>query len=418
MQDSQLRGLIGLSLVVVILVGLLSLPDDQESAHGDDATQVLNLPGISAVVEIKLVRPDDTVKLSLDESEWTVVSPYHAAADQAVVDRVLDGLREIAWGAPFEADGNELSDFGLGDPPAVQVTLKMADGTEQSVTLGTPSPVGWQTYVQLPSNELAVVPGRPGDLLADSAETFRDRRLLRFSPGDVRGVRIVGTQGVLSVQGQGTHWFIEGYTRAEADLVDDLVLGLLDLRFDRNLGLDNKLVEPRYRVTVSLEGAVPQEFLVGDTTPMGVIVQGPSASGVVFPESLALITQGPVDLGTANVLGLRPERDDRIEVELEGTSWSANRTDTGWSIDGVPDGVALQKVLALSELQIVYQREQAPELTEVLATLRVVRNGQTRAVQIGQTIGDELHTAIDVDGGAPFRVRATQLTALQPPATQ
>ena len=88
MQDSQLRGLIGLSLVVVILVGLLSLPADQESAHGDDATQVLNLPDLSAVVEIKLVRPDDTVKLSLDESVWTVVSPYHAAADQAVVDRV------------------------------------------------------------------------------------------------------------------------------------------------------------------------------------------------------------------------------------------------------------------------------------------------------------------------------------------
>ena len=418
MQDSQLRGLIGLSLVVVILVGLLSLPDDEDSAHGEDETQVLKLPDLAKVVGIELVRPDDTVSLSLEHSVWTVTSPYEAVADQAVVDRALDDLREIGWGVPFDADGNDLSDYGLGDPPAVQVTLKMVDGTEQSVTLGSPSPVGWQTYVQLPSNELAVVPGRPGELLADSAETFRDRRLLQFGPGDVRGVRIDGTQGVLSVQGQGTHWFIEGYTRAEPDLVDDLVLGLLDLRFDRILGLDNKIVEPRYRVTVFLEGAPPQEFLVGDTTPMGVIVQGPTASGVVFPQSLALITQGPVDLGMGHVLGIRPERDDRIEVELDGESWSADRTDMGWSIEGVPDGVALQKVVSLSELQIVYQRDQAPELAEVVATLRVVRDGQTRAVQIGQAIGDDLHAAIDVDGGAPFRVRATLLSALQPPATK
>ncbi len=418
MQDSQLRGIIGLALVVVVLVGLLSVPDDENAERGADEVQVLTLSDLSEVVGLELVRAADTVSLVRSGDDWTVNAPYEADADNAVVDRALDDLREMAWGEAFQTEGAALTEFGLGAQPVVRVTVHLADGTAQTVDIGEPAPVGWHTYAQLPTGQALVVPGRPGELLADHAETFRDRRLFQFEPQHVRTIRIEGTQGTLSVQGQGTNWFIEGYTRAEPDLVDDLVLGLLDLRFDKVLSLDNQIVAPRYTVTVGFESGPPAQFLVGDTTPMGVIVQAPAAAGVVFPQSLALITQGPADLGMPNVLGLHPERDDTVEVRFGGNTWQASRTDSGWSMDGVPDGVALQHVVALSLLEIVYQLEQAPPVTEVLGEIRVQRNGVERTVQIGQEIGDGLHTAVDPDGGAPFRVRAAQLSRLQPPAAQ
>ena len=61
MQDSQLRWMIGLSLVVLVLVGLLSLePADSESAQG---VEVWAIPDVTQVVEVRISRERDQVHL-------------------------------------------------------------------------------------------------------------------------------------------------------------------------------------------------------------------------------------------------------------------------------------------------------------------------------------------------------------------
>ena len=249
--------------------------------------------------------------------------------------------------------------------------------------------------------------GGRSELLLEPSGAFRDHRVFRFDPGEVRAVRITQDEKVLDVSGQGTRWWVEGFTRADPDRVDDLVMALLDLRFDRVMDLEAPAA-PRAIVEIGFEDGSAQVIEVGERTPMGDVVRGPNATGMVFPESLAVLGIGPTDVGDRRAVPLHLDKDDRIELQTAEGTWTATRAGATWSSSdrGGPETVARLK--ALGGASIAYRMEPVSPPETVFATVRLIRGEHAKVIEIGPE-QDGFHRARDLDGGEPYRIRAAEL---------
>jgi len=404
--------MVGLSVVVLVFVGLLNLGPTERAEDADaDAVQVLDLEDPSQVERIQIDRETDRVVMERVDAGWLLREPIDGAGDVDTVNALLDGLIEIQRGVPLDAEGLNPEDFGLGDPPRARVRVETSGGAVQEVLFGDEAPVGWQSYARSPGGPIVVVEGRLGELLIRDASHFRDRRVLRLSPGEVREVRIEGPDGTLSVHGEGTSWWLRGFTRADPDRVDDLVLGLLDLRFDQVLQLDTEIAEPTHRVDVTLDDGSVRTVRVGEDTPLGTLVQGPAAIGVVYPPTLALLGQGPTDLGDRQALPIDLERDDRVTVVRGDQRWEVLRNGADWE----GDSDAWRVLSQLASIEIVYRRAPVPASSETWATVEVARGDRVRRVQIGAEVETGLRSARDDAGGQPYLMADEVVSALAGP---
>lgn len=411
MHESQLRWMIGLSLVVLALVAALGWDDPGAVDPADpDATGVVwSLPDLAAVSRIEREVKGERLVLVREANGWRMESPDVAEADADIVERFLDDLRELDKGVPVDVGTTPDADFGLGEPPAARVRLTVA-GEVKDAVYGDPAPVGYRTYARDASGAVVAVGGR-SELLFEPASAFRDHHVLRLDPAAVRSVTLDHDGHHLVVSGQGTRWWVAGFTRADPDRVDDLIMGLLDLRFDRVMNLGGPIAEPRSMVTLGLADGTTHEIRVGERTPMGDVVDGPMASGFVFPESLALLAMGPTDLGDRRAVPLEPDRADRVTLVTDGATWEATRNGPTWSsVDRDPTATAA-RVNALAQASIAYRMEPVEAPASVVATVTVWVGEDRRSVEFGPEV-DGFHAARDVDGGAPYRVRAAELGAL------
>ena len=253
--------------------------------------------------------------------------------------------------------------------------------------------------------------GGKSELLSEPSSVFRDHRLLSFDPGQVRRVTLDTGDHRLTVRGQGTAWWVDGFTRADPDRVDDLVMGLLDLRFDRIMALD-RVAEPRAVVEIELEDGTVSELRVGERTPMGDLVNAPRATGMVFPESLALLQMGPTDLGDRHAIPISLERDTRVVIEVGDVSWQATRDGALWRSVDLDEQATWARLNALAQASIAYRLEPVEMLAEVAARVTIWRGESQKVIEVGPEGEDGFHRARDVDGGEPYRVRAAELTNL------
>lgn len=412
MHESQLRWMIGLSLTVLALVAALSWsdPDAPDPADPDATRIVWELPDLAAVTRIEREVKGETLTLVRDAAGWRMESPDQAEADSDIVERFLDDLRELDRGVPVDVGTTPAADFGLGDPPAARVKLTLADGVKEAV-YGDPAPVGYRTYARDQEGAVVAVGGR-SELLFQPASAFRDHHVLRLDPAQVRKVTLDHEGHHLAVSGVGTRWWVEGFTRADPDRVDDLVMGLLDLRFDRVMDLGGPVADPRAVVTIELADGTVHTLRVGERTPMGDVVDGPTASGFVFPESLALLAMGPTDLGDRRAFPLDPERATRVQVVQGDVTWEATRDGMVWRSADRDDAATLARVTALAQASIAYRMEPVEPPSPVEATVLVWVGEDRQTIELGPVV-DGFRAAVDVGGGAPYRVREAELAALR-----
>jgi hypothetical protein len=304
------------------------------------------------------------------------------------------------------------AEFGLGEPPEAQVELTLEDGTVQRLTVGIMAPVGYRTYLRTADGVIAAANGDPNRVLQSDAARFRDRRVFRFDPGEVRSVRITSPEGTLSVTGQGKDWWLEGYTRADPDKVDDLVVGLLDLRFDGVLP-DNLVIEPViYDVHVGLEDGSALTLKTGDPSPTDAGIQavtGEGRAGTLFSETLKQLGRGPTDIGVSTAFSLRLDTADSVEVVRGSQPVLARRNGPAWQAEGLDDGSVYDALLELSKVPIEYRRDPPPPPSPVDLTVTVTEADRTLSVELGPPGEDGFRSARDKAGGQPFRVPTAPL---------
>lgn len=413
MVDRQIRWMFGLTLLVLAVAVVLYLDETkEEDAESEGSVVLLELSDAADVTGLRLTRGDDEVVLERGEHGWEVVKPFAALADAERVERLVDDLMAVSRGTPLEVEDAPLEGFGLGQPPRLVATLTLGKGEEQRLVLGDEAPVGWSSYAQAPDGQVVVVPGQPGRIAMESADAFRDHRLIRLDPGQVRAVELISPEGELRVSGEGVEWWLEGFARADADRVDDLVLGLMDLRFDRILPIDDDIEQPVRIARLILEDATVYEIRVGNGTPMGTLVQAGDAMGVVFPESLAILGMGPKDIGLRSAFPLRMDRADRLSVSGEGGTWEAHRSQSEWAAEGMDSATVWGLVKRLSEVPHSYRSQTPPEPSEIYRTIEIVEGERHLFVDVGEVIEPGFRTVKDRAGGQAYRIPDTALEFL------
>lgn len=412
MDPRQARQLLVLTTVLVGLVATLTFWEAPDAPADPAATAEVWAVEADAVVRVEVDRRDDRLVLQREGERWRVLEPFEADADPGEVAELLDALAAVRRGVPIPAD--EPADFGLGADPVARVAVVLEGGAREALVVGDPAPVDHRTYVQGADGGVVAVDGRPSDLLTQSASWFRDHRILRFQPEDVRRVTLSGPEGTLTVHGQGRRWWLDGFARADADAVDDLVMGLLDLRFDTFDDVGDPPEPPVRTALVELEGGEPVRLLVGEPGPGGTPVwTHDGREGRALTAALALLGQGPTDLGDDQAFPLDVHDADAVIVTRGGRRWEARRQGFEWSAGEAAADAVRGAVDRLAAAGIHYRREPVPAVTDTWATVEVHDGGETWTVDVGQVLDDTWRVARDRDGGEPYLVPLDDLAVLE-----
>jgi hypothetical protein len=413
--EGQLRLGIALSVSLLAVAGLLRFWEkDEDEPLDPDATAAIWKVETDAVTKIEVTRADGKLALAKEGEEWRVVEPYEAPADAWTAKDLVNDVTAVESGIPIPEA--EAAAFGLADPPEVRVVLTLADGSTKTLDVGMESPVGRKTYVRAADGSVAAV---SGDLstLRKEADDFRDRRLVRFEVGKVTGIRIDSPRGNLDLyeDAQG-EWWLRGFTRADVEKVEMLLLGVLDLRFDEILPPAGAppVDQPEYTVTIALEGGETRRFAVNLTPGIQgrlVAVEGGS-TGWVNDETLRILGQGPVDVGDQRAFPFEKDALTKVDLALGDTKWTLERAGDAWNRDGADEPKGEDAVEALQAVAIDYAPPPMPPLSESYGTVTITQGDKTRTIEFGQIHEDKWRLARDRAGGEPYLVPLADLTSV------
>ena len=413
MERSQLRMMFGLTLVGLTLAAAIGFLEPAEVVSDPDATIDVWQVDSDAVHRVEIERREDTVVVEKRDEVWRVEAPWKGVADPDTIHDLLDALGEIERGVPVESPGS-LDAYGL-EPPVARVRVSQTDRDIVEAVFGEEAPVGYRTYALGNEGAVVAVGGRPGRSLLANASDFKDRRVFHVEPSDVRRVTIESAQGRLSVSGEKTSWWLEGFTRAEPSRVDDLIMGLLNIRIDEFLDLSDTLSEPAIVVDIEVASGEVSRIKVGDPTPLGILVEYEGGYGTVFAESLKLLVQGPTDVGDSQAFPIDVETVRAVSITRGDVEWSAQSAGTTWTVGGVETPTAQDVVDALTDAVIHYRAEEVPPMGQVWATVRIETGDATQIIDVGPVLEDTFRVAQDRAGGGPYLVPLVDLRTLDQP---
>ena len=413
MEERQLRMLGVLVVVMLALTLAVNLLGEPEETFDPEATEEIWSVQMASTERFELERAEGKLVFEREGKGWRMLEPTQALADNYAVQKLLTDITHIDKGIPLpdlDAEGVQ-----LGDPPRARVTLTDKEGKVHTLDIGMDAPVGYRAYVKAPSGVVAAVDAQFKTALHELPSTFRDKSLIRFDAGAVRRVRIASPGGVLDVHGQGKVWWLEGFGRADADKVDDLITGLLRLQFKLIQDVEPvPMDDPVFAVDVETTDAT-LTFHVGDRTPMGQVVHVLGGSGgMVEPQSLSLLGQGPVDIGDDHAIPAWPHRLSSVVVSLAGEGFSLEKDEKNvWRSNGEPEPRADAWLLEMAKAAVHYRREPVPELTETWGTVVIDHNdAEPFTISFGQVVDGTYRATQDSRGGDPYLVPVADLDAL------
>jgi hypothetical protein len=408
--ESQTRGLLAMAVALLVVMGLLFAQGPESARVDPEASVPVWSLAASSIERVRITRPDDELLLARDGHGWKVLEPREQGADPDLVASLVSSLSTIERGVPVD-DPESLEAYGLGATPEAVVEVTTTAGLVHELVVGLPTPVGYRTYARRPDGPVLAVTGGLHPLVTEPVERYRDHRVFGFEPQRVRRVVIRSPQGVLDLRGEATTWFLEGYGRADADKVDDVVVGLLDLRFDTYLDTDQVVGQGVYEVEVFHDDDDVFVLRLGDQTPMGVVASTADGRfGTIYPEAVKQLDRGPRSVLDPFAFPLDLDRADEVTVQWEGRRFHAVRNGMVWEADGLGEAEAWASVDALSSVAATHRHE-LPEgdgRGEGQVSIRV--DGGLRVVWLGEREG-EFVIARDAAGGPAYRVVAADLDA-------
>ncbi len=406
MNDAQTRiGAVLLAALVAVALMLRFGPDPSGDDNPEATAPVWSVEE-AKVVRVEVVRASGRLVVERDGEKWKVLEPFDYPADTRVVEALVSELSAIDKGVPMDGDK---ADFGLADPPLAEVTLTLEGGETRQLKVGHPATVTRKLYVQAADGGIAAVESDVHELLIEDAESYRDLRIWSFEPSEVQSVVLDSAEGTLEVsRDPSNRWWLRGYGRADADRVEDLVVGLLNIRLQRwHSPAEIFIDKVEHTAVVTLKDGQQFRMEVGVST--GVIslvrVEGGAASGPVNSEELALLGQGPADIGESRAFPLDTTAITGLSVELPDGRWSLQKKGDIWERDGKEELKAQAALEAVARVGIEYPIEPPPAWSETVGKI-VVQEGDAQSVwEVGGLVDDRWRLVRDTAGGDPYRVQ-------------
>jgi hypothetical protein len=348
-------------VLAAVYVGL-RWRQEQQVARDEQAKKVFHLEETD-FSDLSLVRGKDEVRLVKKDRVWLLTAPLNTKADQTIVDSMLTTLARLRKERDLGAE-KDLKPFGL-DKPGLVVKFT-ALGQPHQLVIGTkvPGEKDQQGYYILQDQDPRVFMISTGskDSLDRQLLALRDKTLLAFIIGEVKGLRVKGPKTAVTLEKTGPQtwrWVGRPDFQVRGDRVEKL---LRDLHIARA----KNFLEPPPKNLEAL-GLVPDRRTeITVATPAGdqTLWLGTKKDDVVYAR---LGAGGPVVLADASLAG----EVDKTLASLEdrrlwsgaipavhqvvwgpsGKTWTARKDQDAWKITG-PDQAATQQPAVRLEMAL------------------------------------------------------------------
>ncbi|MEN9251730.1 MAG: DUF4340 domain-containing protein [Thermostichales cyanobacterium BF4_bins_65] len=199
------RNTLVLALVALALVAGVLLYDRVAPPTSEQPTAAVALSP-AEVTQIQV----NQVQLQRQGSQWQIQSPLQVLADINTVNDLLRAASELKPLATLEGISN-FQEFGL-DPARTTVTLTLADGSQRTIRVGSPTFDRSAAYARVGDGEVLTIAVTDEYALTPDLLRLRDRQLLRFEPGEVTEISLrgKGRTPAIRVKRNDGQWLVNG----------------------------------------------------------------------------------------------------------------------------------------------------------------------------------------------------------------
>jgi hypothetical protein len=133
----------------------------------------------------------DTTTLKKNGSDWQIVAPVSAPADQSTASSLVSSLESLEIQRTLDEHPASVAEYGL-QPPHATVTFRAAgDDKPHTLDLGSKTPTGSDLYARVDGQpKLFLISSYLDDTFNRSTFDFRDKTALKFNRDDVDAVTI------------------------------------------------------------------------------------------------------------------------------------------------------------------------------------------------------------------------------------
>lgn len=176
-------------------------------------------------------RPGDSALRFLKTGDaWQIVSPVTTAADQSVVDGIVDQIAgaEITQTEPGTPD--RVKAYGL-DPAQSLLELQLSNGQKHTLLVGNKTFTGDSVYAIVDgAQNVSLLPELLSTSTARTLDTLRDRAVLHLDSAQVASFSIKSASGEIAAAKNDDHWKLTKpfYTLASQDATTSLLQAVSD----------------------------------------------------------------------------------------------------------------------------------------------------------------------------------------------
>ena len=356
------RRLIPYVVVFLVLAGAyggLRWRQEQQAARDEQAKKVFAIKE-SDLSDLTLVRGKDEVRLVKKDQVWRLSAPLDTQADQTVVDSMLTTLARLRMERNLGPE-KDLKPFGV-DQPGLVVKFT-SQGQPHHLAIGAKVP-GDQHYYALrdQDQQLFTISMGSKDSLDRQLLALRDKTLLAFILGEVKGLKVKNPKSALALEKTGPQtwvWVGRPDFRVRGDRVEKL---LRDLHIARA----KNFIEPLPKKLEPL-GLVPDrrtEITVATSAGDRTLWLGAKKDDAVYARlgaegDLVLADAALADEVGRTLMSLEDRRlwsgaiaaVHQVVWGPPGKTWTARKDQGTWKITG-PDQAATQQPSARLEMAL------------------------------------------------------------------
>jgi hypothetical protein len=249
------------TLILLVLIAALSVYlvfRTQDRTH----YSLPALPGVpkGSISKIEISRGDASILLTKEGTLWKIGSQGYAA-DLGKVNGLLEILETLTLSA-LVSETKDFNRYDLGDDHKIRVRAWSSQELKRDFELGKTAPTFHHTFVRLAGDD-AVYQARESfrGRFDQSADDFRDKEVLSFSPGEVREISVVkGDRSVVlgrkepagdgaSPLSQGSGWESSDGEEGDANVLNELLGDLSRLHCESYLeAKQGDFQEPLYEI--------------------------------------------------------------------------------------------------------------------------------------------------------------------------
>jgi hypothetical protein len=339
----------GLKSTIVLLVVLAGLggyiyfvESERDPAAADAKAKAFNELAVDNIEEIRIKNADgETSRLQRVGTDWQILEPNKAAADNGVVGTVTSNLSSLEVQRVVDENPTDLKQYGL-EPARIDVSFRLKDQKDfQQLLVGEKTPTGGDVFAKLPNEKrVFLVSSYLESIFNKSAFDLRDKAVLKYNREAAERISVVEGASALEFARNGMDWRIAKPITARADYaaIEGLLTRLSSTFMQRvvehepaslaKYGLDRPVL------TASVIGGGSTATLLLGRTDEGVRFAKDSNRPEVFTVEETLFTElskDAPDYRRKDLFDARSFTANRVEVRRGADTLAFDKSGTGES---------------------------------------------------------------------------------------